>query len=64
MVIDSVNGRYLSGAEVIIQGANLTLTTDSSGKFKVDSLMPGTYVVRVINNKTQSFVGESKLIKL
>ena len=49
VVIDSVNGRYLSGAEVIIQGANLTLTTDSSGKFKVDSLMPGTYQVGVFH---------------
>ena len=49
VVIDSVNGRYLSGAEVIVQGANLTLTTDSSGKFNVDSLVPGTYQVGVFH---------------
>jgi len=30
----------------------------------VSDLMPGTYLVRVINNKTQNFVGESKFVKL
>jgi hypothetical protein len=49
VVIDSVNGRYLSGAEVVIQGANLSLITDSTGKFHVDSLAPGTYQVGVFH---------------
>lgn len=30
----------------------------------VSDLLPGTYVVRVVDNQTQSFVGESKFIKL
>lgn len=49
VVLDSVNSRYLSGAEVIIQGANVSRITDSLGKFKVDSLPPGTYQVGVFH---------------
>ncbi|HYS70332.1 MAG TPA: carboxypeptidase regulatory-like domain-containing protein, partial [Gemmatimonadaceae bacterium] len=49
VVLDSVNSRSLSGAEVIIQGANISRITDSLGKFKVDSLPPGTYQVGVFH---------------
>ena len=49
VVIDSLNGRYLSGAEVIVQGANVSRITDSLGKFRVDSLPPGTYQVGVFH---------------
>ena len=49
VVIDSLNGRYLSGADVIIQGAKASLVTDSLGKFKIDSLTPGTYQVGVFH---------------
>ena len=49
LVVDSLNGRYLSGADVIIQGAKANLVTDSSGKFFVDSLAPGTYQVGVFH---------------
>jgi len=49
VVIDSLNGRYLSGADVIIEGAKKTLVTDSVGKFIVDSLPPGTYQVGVFH---------------
>ena len=49
VVIDSVNGRYLTGAEVVIEGANISLVTDSLGKFRVDSLKPGTYQVGVFH---------------
>jgi hypothetical protein len=49
VVIDSLNGRYLSGAEVIVQGANLTRVTDSLGRFRVDSLAPGRYQVGVFH---------------
>jgi hypothetical protein len=49
VVLDSLNGRYLSGAEVIIQGANVSRITDSLGKFRVDSLPPGTYQVGVFH---------------
>src|SRR4029079_1826192 len=49
VVIDSVNGRYLPGAEVVIEGAKIALVTDSLGKFRVDSLKPGTYQVGVFH---------------
>jgi Carboxypeptidase regulatory-like domain len=49
IVLDSLNGRFLSGAEVIIQGAKKSLVTDSLGKFRIDSLPPGTYQVGVFH---------------
>jgi hypothetical protein len=49
MVLDSLNGRYLSGADVIIQGAKATLTTDSLGRFRLDSVPAGTYQVGVFH---------------
>jgi len=49
MVIDSLNGGYLSGADVVIEGAKATVVTDSLGKFRIDSLPPGTYQVGVFH---------------
>jgi hypothetical protein len=49
VVLDSLNGRFLAGADVIIEGAKKTLVTDSLGKFQVDSLAPGTYQVGVFH---------------
>jgi hypothetical protein len=49
VVVDSLNGRYLSGADVVIEGARATLLTDSLGKFRIDSLPPGTYRVGVFH---------------
>jgi Carboxypeptidase regulatory-like domain/CarboxypepD_reg-like domain len=49
IVVDSLNGRFLSGAEVIIQGSSKSLVTDSLGKFRIDSLPPGTYQVGVFH---------------
>lgn len=49
MVIDSLNGRFLSGADVIIEGAKATVVTDSRGAFRVDSLPPGTYQIGVFH---------------
>jgi hypothetical protein len=48
-VLDSLNSRYLSGADVIIQGAKKTLVTDSAGRFVLDSLDAGTYQVGVFH---------------
>ena len=47
VVVDSLNGGYLSGADVVVEGARATVQTDSVGRFKVDSLSPGTYQVGV-----------------
>ena len=49
IVLDSLNGRFLSGAEVIVEGAKKSLVTDSLGKFRIDSLPPGTYQVGVFH---------------
>ena len=49
MVLDSLNGTYLSGADVIVQGAKITLITDSLGRFRMDSIPAGTYQVGVFH---------------
>jgi hypothetical protein len=49
VVVDSLNGRYLSAADIVVEGTNLTIETDSLGKFEIDSLMPGTYQVGVFH---------------
>ncbi|MDP9202975.1 MAG: TonB-dependent receptor [Gemmatimonadota bacterium] len=49
IVVDSLNGRYLSGADVVIEGAKVSLVTDSLGKFRIDTLPPGTYRVGVFH---------------
>jgi hypothetical protein len=48
-VIDSLNERYLSGADVIIEGAKATVVTDSRGAFRVADLPPGTYQIGVFH---------------
>ena len=47
VVIDSLNGGFLSGADVIIQGSPALAQTDSLGRFRIDSLTPGMYQVGV-----------------
>jgi hypothetical protein len=49
VVLDSLNRRYLSGADVIVQGLQATIVTDSLGKFEVDSVPPGTYQIGVFH---------------
>jgi hypothetical protein len=49
VVVDSLHTRYLAGAEVIIDGMNGSLVTDSSGNFKVEGLPPGTYQIGVFH---------------
>jgi hypothetical protein len=49
VVIDSLNGRFLVGADVLIEGAKATVVTDSLGKFHVDSLQAGTYQVGIFH---------------
>jgi hypothetical protein len=49
VVVDSLNGRFLIDADVVIEGTKATLETDSLGKFEIDSLAPGTYQVGVFH---------------
>jgi len=49
VVVDSLNGRYLSGADIVIEGGMTAVETDSLGRFKIDSLPPGTYQVGVFH---------------
>jgi Carboxypeptidase regulatory-like domain len=49
VVVDSLNGRYLSDADVVVDGAKISLETDSLGKFEIDTLSPGTYQVGVFH---------------
>lgn len=49
VVIDSLNGRYLPGADILIEPARVTLQTDSLGRFQADSLSPGTYQLAVFH---------------
>src|SRR6266513_2478452 len=49
VILDSLNAGYLAGAEVVVQGANVSRLTDSSGKFRFDSLPPGNYQVGVFH---------------
>lgn len=49
VVIDSLNGRYLPGADILIEPTRATFQTDSLGRFQVDSLSPGTYKLTVFH---------------
>ncbi|MFL5630786.1 MAG: carboxypeptidase regulatory-like domain-containing protein [Gemmatimonadaceae bacterium] len=48
-VVDSLNGRYLVGADIVIEGRGEAISTDSLGRFHVDSLPAGTYRVGVFH---------------
>ncbi|MBA3467077.1 MAG: carboxypeptidase regulatory-like domain-containing protein [Gemmatimonadaceae bacterium] len=49
LVLDSLHGSYLQGAEVMISGVNRTIMTDSAGRFTAAELPPGNYQVGVFH---------------
>jgi carboxypeptidase family protein/TonB-dependent receptor-like protein len=49
ILIDSLNSGFLAGAEVIIEGAKAQARSDSLGRFRIDSLLPGDYQVGVFH---------------
>jgi len=49
VVMDSLHGTYLRHADVMVEGAQVTTTTDSLGRFKVSGLKPGDYQVGVFH---------------
>ncbi|HEV7838767.1 MAG TPA: carboxypeptidase-like regulatory domain-containing protein, partial [Gemmatimonadaceae bacterium] len=54
VVADSVSGAPLQGAEVVVGGVTETVTTDSLGRFTIDSLTPGTYQVGIFHPLLES----------
>lgn len=54
VVSDSINERPLRGAEVFVSGVTASVTTDSLGRFIIDSLTPGTYQVGVFHPLLES----------
>ncbi|HET9635545.1 MAG TPA: carboxypeptidase regulatory-like domain-containing protein [Gemmatimonadaceae bacterium] len=49
LLVDSLHGTYLRHAEVMVDGAQQTATSDSVGRFKISGLKPGTYQVGVFH---------------
>ena len=49
LVADSLNGGPLVGAQISVEGINSQAVTDSTGRFRVDSVPPGTYRVGVFH---------------
>src|SRR5437868_12665058 len=47
IVVDSLNGGFLSAASIMIDGMNASAETDSLGKFVFDNLAPGTFQLGV-----------------
>jgi hypothetical protein len=48
-VVDRVNGGLLPGATVLLQGSQRSTETDSTGRFKFDSIPPGEYQIGVFH---------------
>src|SRR3954464_14961856 len=49
VVIDSLNGGFLSGASIMIDGMQMSAETDSLGRFSFDSLPSGTFQLGVFH---------------
>ncbi len=49
VLVDSLHGTYLRHAEVMVEGAQQSVTSDSLGRFKISGLKPGTYQVGVFH---------------
>jgi hypothetical protein len=54
VVGDSLSATPLRGAEVVVTGLARSATTDSFGRFTIDSLTPGTYQVGVFHPLLES----------
>ncbi|MFL3014157.1 MAG: TonB-dependent receptor domain-containing protein [Candidatus Neomarinimicrobiota bacterium] len=47
VVADSINGNFLIGANVIIDGTSLGMATDNEGSYSISNISPGTYTIKV-----------------
>jgi hypothetical protein len=55
------NIRFMNSTGLIVKEV---ISSQTSWQGNISSLQPGTYIVRVTNNRNQSFVGENKFVKL
>jgi CarboxypepD_reg-like domain/Carboxypeptidase regulatory-like domain len=49
LVVDSLRGGPLIGAQISVEGINAQAVTDSTGRFRIDSVPPGNYRVGVFH---------------
>jgi Carboxypeptidase regulatory-like domain len=49
LVVDSLNGGALAGAQVSVEGLNVLAMTDSNGRFRIDSVPPGKYRIGIFH---------------
>lgn len=49
IVVDSLHGRALAGAQISVEGVNTLAMTDSAGRFRIDSVPPGKYRIGVFH---------------
>ena len=49
IVLDSLHGGALKGAQVSVEGFNTLAMTDSTGRFRVDSVPPGKYRIGIFH---------------
>ena len=49
VAVDSVRGGYLRGAIVSVSGTTRSAITDSSGRFRIDSVQPGAHYLEVMH---------------
>jgi Carboxypeptidase regulatory-like domain/TonB-dependent Receptor Plug Domain len=49
IVVDSLRGGPLKGAQVSVEGLNTLAVTDSTGRFRVDSVPPGKYRIGIFH---------------
>jgi hypothetical protein len=54
VVVDSIHGTGLEGAEVLVSGRSAPTLTDLLGRFVIDSLEPGTYRIGVFHPLLES----------
>ena len=67
----TINQEVADGATYKIRIVNTTgkvvkeiAASPAAWQGNLSNLLPGTYLVRIFNNKTQSMVAESKFVKL
>lgn len=57
----SYNIRFVSSSGLLVKEAT---SSQANWQGNISNLQPGTYIIRVFDNKTQNLVGENKFVKL